>query len=198
MKTQANQYYLVVLTALLSGLFSVIAIYSTFILQSDHLKVSKSADFKISSYITFLKNISQDHSSSLSKINYAGIVLKNSATDTEVQYLENYLAGIGSEIDEQFLVEVNTQFNILRISGSKNVKGIINDIMSCLVFYNAHSIDISKYPEYIQHTFNNFNGEQSYIEEKVPNEQRLSLILAADLYQHLLNVLRVEISNNEL
>jgi hypothetical protein len=196
MEKQENQYHLVFLTAILSGIFSVVGIYSTSVFQADHLKVSKSADFKISSYITFLNKVPQNHSSKLSKINYAGVVLKNSSTDMDVQYLENYLAGIESDIDEEFLIEINQEFNILRVSGSENVKEIINDIMSCLVFDSVHKIDISKYPDFIQHTFHNFSGEQSYIETKVTNDKRLSLILAAHLYQHLLSALGQEISNN--
>ncbi|HBP87791.1 MAG TPA: hypothetical protein DD706_08855 [Nitrospiraceae bacterium] len=211
------------LTAFLSGLFAVIGIYFTSIFQEDQIKLSKRIDIRTTSYLAFLKKINSENSSVVAKIQYVGLLVNQSITDGEIQEVEDFLADLPSQINTEILVDLNQEFNLLRISGSTQVRKIVDDLFYVLLKRIDH-IDFSNYSPEVEKTYITFhpypnhispkmlsadakeflafvvglpvsNKESSYIDLKVSDDERFSIVLAAKLLEELLLTIRNELES---
>lgn len=218
-----SPYFLAVLTAFLSGLFAVIGIYFTSIFQEDQIKLSKRIDIRTTSYLAFLKKINSENSSVVAKIQYVGLLVNQSITDGEIQEVEDFLADLPSQINTEILVDLNQEFNLLRISGSTQVRKIVDDLFYVLLKRIDH-IDFSNYSPEVEKTYITFhpypnhispkmlsadakeflafvvglpvsNKESSYIDLKVSDDERFSIVLAAKLLEELLLTIRNELES---
>ncbi len=218
-----SPYFLAVLTAFLSGLFAVVGVYFTSIFQEDQIKLSKKIDIRTTSYLAFLEKINSEKSSVVARIQYVGLLVNQSSTDGEIQEVEDYLADLPSQINTEILVDLNQEFNLLRISGSTQVRKIVDDLFYVLLQRIDH-IDFSSYSPDVQKTYIIFhpspkhispkrlsddakvflafiNGlpesdnEANYIDTKVSEDERFSIVLAAKILEELLLTVRNELES---
>lgn len=218
-----SPYFLAVLTAVLSGLFAVVGVYFTSIFQEDQIKLSKKIDIRTTSYLAFLEKINSEKSSVVARIQYVGLLVNQSSTDGEIQEVEDYLADLPSQINTEILVDLNQEFNLLRISGSTQVRKIVDDLFYVLLQRIDH-IDFSSYSPDVQKTYIIFhpspkhtspkrlsddakvflafiNGlpesdsEANYIDTKVSEDERFSIVLAAKILEELLLTVRTELES---
>jgi GTP-binding protein EngB required for normal cell division len=126
-KPGPNPYMLAFLTAILSGLFSVLSIHVTSIYHDKHEKLSKNIELKKTAYMLFLDRVNNGKSTVVNNIQYIGKLADKSYSDGELQEVENYLSTLPKQIDVKLLIELNQDFSILEACGSKDVRKTIND-----------------------------------------------------------------------
>jgi hypothetical protein len=203
----------------MSGLFAVGGIYLTSKATSRQIQLAQGIQSKSAAYLSFLDKVQEGRSSVIGKIQYAGQLAAASKTDGEVQEVEDYLATLSPQIDAEFIVELNQEFNLLRTVGSPAVSKNVDDILYALA-YRIDAIDISRYPKDVQITFVDWNpmktsispndvtenikdylkwvqslpyAKVSYFDEKVSAEQRFPIILSSTLFQALMSTISGEL-----
>jgi hypothetical protein len=129
---EPNPYLLAVLTAVLSGFFAVGGIYLTSELAKSRAVEGHTLETRAAAYMAFLNRAKSDKGAVIARIQYAGTLARNSATDGEVQEVEDYLATISSHINADLLVELNQEFNLLRSVGSDAVRSTVEDLFLAL------------------------------------------------------------------
>lgn len=216
---EPNPYLLAFFTALMSGAFAAGGIYLTSKATIQQIELSQGIESKAAAYLTFLEKVHEGQSSVIGKIQFIGQLAAASATDGEVQEVEDYLAILSPQIDTEFIIELNQEFNHLRTVGSPDVRKNVDDLLYALT-YRIDAIDISRYPKDVQITFINWNpmrefmspdkltgdvkayliwaqsipkSKESYFEEKVSEEQRFAIILSSILFETLLSTISNEL-----
>ncbi len=215
-----NPYVLALCTALLSGFFAVLGIILTSSLQKDQVQLSKSLDFKVSTYNSFLQKVTKGKSEAVSQIEHVSLIVGNAHSEGEIQEVEDFVSDLNPRIDTEFLVELNQEFNLLRISGSDSIRRNVDDILSALIL-DTDNIDISNYPVDVQYVYVMYTPnikkidpshlhsdarkvydfvssmpktKVDYFEAKVSDEERFAIVLTAKLFQNLITSLRQEIT----
>ena len=222
LSNQPNQYLVALATVVLSGLISVGVAYLTFKLQSEQLVATRSAEMKARAYLSFLDRVGgSGHIKAVAQFQNAGKLLEKSISDGELQEVEDALSELPAELDAEFLMDPNAEFNLLRIVGSKDVRKTVDDIYYVLA-YRHQALEVSGYPLKVQKVFiwmhpnlsdirrdqvsvegwelRNFlqkipKSDENYIDAKVRDEERFSIVLAASMFEYLLELIREELDN---
>lgn len=207
---------------MLSGLISVGAAYFTFKMQSEQLIATRSAEMRASAYLSFLDRAGNGLIKTVSQIQNAGKLLEKSSTDSELQEVEDAISELPADLDAQFLVDLNAEFNLLRIAGSQDVRKTVDDIYYVLA-HRHQTLEMAGYPLSVQKVFvwmhpdrsairreqvsaegwelRNFlqkipKSNESYIDLKVGDEERFSIALAASMFDYLLDLIREELDGS--
>lgn len=218
---QPNQYLIALATALLSGLVSVGAAYFMFKLQSEQLVATRNMEMKAGAYLSFLDRAGSGSIKAVSQIQNAGRLLEKSISDSELQEVENAISELPTHLDTTFLVDLNAEFNMLRIAGSQDVRKTVGDIYYVLA-HRYQSLEMAGYPLKVQKVFiwmhpniSDIRREQvsaegwelrdflkgipksdkNYIDAKVEDEERFSIALAASMFDYLLDLIREELDS---
>lgn len=211
-----NQYLLALLTALLSGAFASLGVYLTAVAEEEKEKLALRAESKLSAYTSFLDAVATGESRVVRDVQYIATLAEQSATDSGLQKVENHIAKLSSSVDAALLVELNHEFNVLRIHGSEAVRRNVQDILSALAG-RAGNLNLSEYPARIQEQYiamhpepasirvENISEEvrepltfyrsipvsdESYIDLKVSDEERFSIVVGGLLFGHLIETIR--------
>ena len=195
----SNQIYLSIFTAVLASALSIIGFYITSKIQIKNDKIQRQFEYKVSAYQSFLNATSKTQSPVIAEILGIGELVKHVATDNEIQRLENSFEKLASLNDEYGISwQLDNDFNILRLHGSKKVCDNCEDILTVLALRES-SVDWTKYPIELQkfrkNWIDNQKGEAYGYELKVNDDERIMFILLSSLYKNLLYQLQTETKN---
>ncbi|WP_347331728.1 hypothetical protein [Marinimicrobium locisalis] len=174
---------------------------------------------KSHAYLNFLDKAAEGEIKAVSQIQHAGKLLERSITDGELQEVEDAISQIPENLNTQLLVDLNAEFNLLRVAGSQKVRKTIDDLYYVLA-HRYRTLELADYPIKVQKIFvgmhpniNNIRrgqlsaegwelrntlarlgeSDHEYIELKVSDEERFSIVLAAAIFEHLLDLVVAEL-----
>jgi hypothetical protein len=194
---QQNPYAMVVFTAVLAGIFSIVGSYFTTQIQTKYAIVQKQLEYRAQAYSGFLEKIDRSRSPVLSQILSIGSLTERVATDSEIQDLEDRLADIFKKTDIQDLYwQLNSDLNVLRLHGSTRVRRMCDDILKALSLKDSE-IDWSFYSAEASQFYTEWRDAQkqglSYTEPKISDDERLMIVVLGKLFELLIDELRHEL-----
>lgn len=196
-EAQPNPYFMVLLTATLAGLFSVVGGYLVVGFQAKHAIAQKQFEYRIEAYGAFLDKTDRNTASALSQVLSIGAIADHIATDSEIQAFEDRIALLLEKYGAQDLyLQLNADLNILRLHGSDRVSKICDDLQA--LFLQGIEISWGDYPSDIVTFHNRWRTAQEKgiaygWEERVSGDERLMIVMAANLTRVLVKQLSNEI-----
>lgn len=198
---ETNKILIQFLLAIFTAILSTIGFYFTSKIQAKNEKEQKKYENKINAYQSFLASIGRNQSPIIAEILNIGELSKKVSTDPDIQNLENNFEKLISINDDYKISwQLDSDFSILRMYGSENVRQNCDDILSVLaldessVNWQKYPLELQKYHKEILHA--NENGIAYGYESKVNSDERVKFILLSALYKNLLDQLRIEIQQN--
>lgn len=194
-----HQYFMAVFTAILAGVFSIVANYFAANFSGERSATRKLFEYRIESYVTFVQKTDQQASPALSRLLSFGSMVQHVVTDSEIQLFEDRAAKFFEKYDTHHLYwQFNSVITPLRLAGSKRVNKICDDIQLALM---QHDEEI-QWPDYssdIVELYDRWKSAQESgsayaIEEQISEEDRLMIVAVALLMQALIDQLRSEIA----
>lgn len=196
-----NPYLIALFTAIITGIFAIIGFYFTINLQTASIIKQKQFEYRASAYNSFLTTVNRNKSPLISDILSIGQLTKHVATDMEMQILENKFGKLASSNREYNIsLQLDSDFNILRMHGSNIVRQYCDDIITILALRES-DVNWSKYSEEINEKRDIWIGpkqetEVDYVDTKVTDEERMIFVLLSTLYTELINQLSTELQGN--
>ena len=216
-----NPYWQAIFTATLSGMFAVIGIYITSDLSQTRTLEESAYKIRSEAYLKFLTKINSEKNNLISKIHFAGKIAENAHSDSEVQDMEDYFYTLSSQLTRDGAEKLNQEFSIIKATGSKEVRKIINDMFSTITLQDR-KIDIYHYSIGFQSKYITWSpykkaikstdvskslrkllewsqsipeSDVAYFEVKISDDERFMIILISILYDELLDQINSELNN---
>jgi hypothetical protein len=194
-----SPYLMALFVALLSVMGTVITSIQTASLQSKQSITERKAVCQKTEYVNFLSRIDRKSDLVISEILSIGALADKVTTDSEIQTLENHFSKLVERNSLQAIyVRLNSDLNLLRLCGSKEVNQRAEDLLNMLVG-DFSAIDVSHYPasfrQYYYHWLELQQGQyRAYVwEERILPEERASLILISAMLRQLLAAMNADI-----
>lgn len=195
-----EQIVISTLTALLAAVLSIIGFHFTSRIEAENDRKQKQFEYKVAAYQIFLGSVSRTQSPIIAEILSIGELTQQVATDSQIQTLEDSFEKLVKLNHEyQISLQLNNDFNILRLHGSEAVLRNCDDILAVLAL-REYTVDWKKYPTELQTLHKNWleiqkNGMAYGWDAKVSSDERLMFVLLSSLYRNLLGQLRREIQS---
>lgn len=193
----AHQYIPAAITAILAGVFAIVANYFVANLASEHAIAQKQFEYRLESYAAFLKNIDQAASPTLSQLLSAGSMIQQLATDGDIQLFEDRVAELLTRQDiHHFHWQFTSAITPLRLIGSTRVNEICDDIQNALlqhdsdINWSAHTQEVRDFHD--RWKLAQDSGSAYATDERIAGDDRLMIASVAKLMQTLIDQLRVE------
>ena len=185
--------------ALLSIMGTVITSFQTALIQSKQSIAQRKAVCRKEGYVNFLSQIDRRSDSVISELLSVGALADKVATDSEIQNLEGRFSKLIERDNFQSVyLRLNSDLNLLRLCGSKEVNQRAEDLLNALNG-NFSAIDANRYPakfrQYYYHWLE-LQQEQHHAygwEERILPKERSSLILMSAMLRQLLSAMNAEI-----
>jgi hypothetical protein len=193
-----NPYLLALLTAVLAGLFSITGGYFTASFQAKNAVLQKQLEYRAQAYTTFLEKIDKTRAPLLAELLNIGSLANNVGSDGEIQELEDRMGALLDKAKPSDIYwQLNSDFNILRLHGTPSVRETCQNLLKVLSFRHWE-VNWSTYSPVIQNYYKRWRKIQDKgvvygWEAKILPDERLMLILTAQLFEVLLGQLRDEL-----
>jgi hypothetical protein len=197
-KRDKTPYYVAIITAVMSGAISIGGFYFISEIEAKNTIIQKQYEFKVAAYDSFLSSISVRQSPVITEILNIGEHAKYAGSDSDIQALEDrFQKLVFFNREHQISWQLDNDFNLLRLHGSKKVRIYCDDILTVLRS-EEYLVNWKEYPERLQDFVEERKGSQSgnaYVEEMVTNEERIMMVVLSALYKNLIDQLRLELQN---
>ncbi len=193
-----NPYVMVVFTAVIAGIFSIIGSYYTADFQTREVIAQKQFENRMLAYTAFLENTDHTKAPAISQILTIGSMADHLATDGEIQEFEDRTAHFLKNYSSQDIFwQLNADLNSLRLQGTPRVAEICDDILKSLLLRDDEII-WSKYSAKLVTAHESWSRAQDKGQaygwtERVSSDERLMIVMISKLNQVLIDQLRKEI-----
>ncbi|HOY71070.1 MAG TPA: hypothetical protein PL131_10240 [Methylotenera sp.] len=198
----ANPYLFAVITAIFSAMLTLLGNYYAAKWQVNNSISERQFEHRVSAYNSFVESIASEKSPVLSQMfNLGNVLYYSNQTDIELQVIENQFEILVNNYYKsgQFW-KLNSQFSVLTVHGSSTVKMYCEDITAVLMMRDD-LVDWKKYNNKIQalhETFTQDNkNEDTYIDLKVNQKERLMMIMSSALYSAMIEQISLELQETE-
>ena len=192
-----HEYLLIVLTAVLTGIFSIAGTYFTIQYQAEQAIKQKNYDNQTIAYEKFLSAITSDENPSLLHIVAIGIMNDSISTDTSIQSIEDIMYELSKE-EYKILYALIRQCQDISLYGSETVQRYCSDMLS-VALNNHYSVNWDLHTSKVIITRKSWinNDRLAYgWEPKVSDEKRLKFFILSAQYSEIVQQLKSELSNN--
>lgn len=194
-----HHYFTAIFTAILAGVFSIVASYFATSFSGERNTTQKLFEYRIESYVTFVRKTEQQESPALSRLLSFGSMIQHVVTDSEMQLFEDRATEFLEKYDTHHLYwQFDSAIRPLRLAGSTRVNKICNDIQLALMQHD----DEVQWPDYSPEIAKRYDhwkstqesGSAYAIEERISEEDRMMIVAVALLMQALIDQLRSEMA----
>ncbi|HVY55048.1 MAG TPA: hypothetical protein VHC46_04765, partial [Thermodesulfobacteriota bacterium] len=146
----------------------------------------------------FLEKIDRQHSPELSRLLNLGSVGDKIFTDAQIQALEDQFEIVVSNLhDYKIYWQLSSYLHLVRLNASDKVNQYADDLLSVLTITGT-DIDLNNYPPEFVEYWNQVRYSQDFgvaygWTEKVSEDERFAVIMAARIFNQLVKQMRDEL-----